>query len=412
MIQFPSNPTNGQQYVADNAVTYTYLNNRWNAVTALQQGTAEFFIDAGNSTTWPNIENYAQDVEINCGTSNNAFDFYVSQILTSITPDIGNYGYGKISWGFESAPTINVYEAGIIVSPLGQNRYDASVDWCDNNYQSIQRYPLRQSNDENSLPDCGHTIQDITGAFSGSATQSFTMQQYSDGEQLEIRAYFKSPVGIFYSDPVYHTAQAFICFVAGTEITMADGTIKPIENITYADTLRVWNFDLGEPAEAIPLWIKRPQTAPAYNLSKFSDGTELRTLQAVKGHRVFNKTAGEFTFVGLTAPGSIIVQEDGTEVTLLSTEIVNETVDFYNIFTQFHMNLYANGILTSTGFNNLYPVVDMKFAKDTRKLRDVAGIDSKWVEGLRLRENTTPVAGIARHLLLLDSLDVRSTETV
>ena len=35
------------------------------------------------------------------------------------------------------------------------------------------------------------------------------------------------------------------CFVEGTEITLADGSIKKIEDITYEDELLVWDFDHG-----------------------------------------------------------------------------------------------------------------------------------------------------------------------
>ena len=34
----------------------------------------------------------------------------------------------------------------------------------------------------------------------------------------------------------------YMCFVEGTLVTLADGTTKPIEDITYDDELLVWNF--------------------------------------------------------------------------------------------------------------------------------------------------------------------------
>lgn len=51
MIEFPSSPTQGQQYVADNAVTYTWLGNRWSSATALNNGTAEYYRDGGRANT-------------------------------------------------------------------------------------------------------------------------------------------------------------------------------------------------------------------------------------------------------------------------------------------------------------------------------------------------------------------------
>jgi hypothetical protein len=49
MIYFPPNPTTGQRYVGVNGVTYTWMGNRWSGVNALEQGTAEFYIDGGDA---------------------------------------------------------------------------------------------------------------------------------------------------------------------------------------------------------------------------------------------------------------------------------------------------------------------------------------------------------------------------
>ena len=51
MVEFPQNPTLGQDYVADNAVTYTWLGNRWSSQPALNAGRAEHYLDGGRSTT-------------------------------------------------------------------------------------------------------------------------------------------------------------------------------------------------------------------------------------------------------------------------------------------------------------------------------------------------------------------------
>lgn len=43
-------------------------------------------------------------------------------------------------------------------------------------------------------------------------------------------------------------------------------------------------------------------------------------------------------------------------------ERVDEEVEYYNIITEKHMNLFAEGILTSCRYNNIYPFTDtMKF---------------------------------------------------
>ena len=177
------------------------------------------------------------------------------------------------------------------------------------------------------------------------------------------------------------------CLVEGTQVTMSDGTHKAIEDIAHGELVRVWNFDLGEFSEAQPIWIKAAEETTGHDVYTFSDGTKLRTV----GHHVFNKQAGAFTKLKYaeTPVGTTTFNEQGLEVTLLSKERVTAPTRYYNVWTQYHLNLFADGILTSNRFNNIYPVVDMKFVKDNRVLRDLeefAGIDEKYITGLRLQE--------------------------
>jgi len=179
------------------------------------------------------------------------------------------------------------------------------------------------------------------------------------------------------------------CLVEGTLITMADGTHRTIEDIAHGELIRVWNFDLGEFSEAQPIWIKLAEETDMHDVYTFSDGTKLRTV----GHHVFNKEAGAFTkFIEDTTPvGTTTFNEQGLEVILVSKERVVAPTRYYNIWTQYHLNLFANGILTSNRFNNIYPIVDMKFVKDDRALRSVdefASIDEKYITGLRLQEQS------------------------
>lgn len=51
MVEFPADPTLGQTYVAENAVTYTWLGNRWSSATAINAGTAEYYRDGGRAST-------------------------------------------------------------------------------------------------------------------------------------------------------------------------------------------------------------------------------------------------------------------------------------------------------------------------------------------------------------------------
>lgn len=178
------------------------------------------------------------------------------------------------------------------------------------------------------------------------------------------------------------------CMAKGTKITLADNTTKNIEDIDYEDELLVWDFDNGCFASSRPLWIKKKETINQYNLLKFEDGSELKTIEQ---HRIFNKEAGKFTYpmTDETPIGTTTFNAKGKEVKLVSKEIVNEQVDYYNIITNYHINLFGNGILTSCRLSNLYKIEDMKYVKDNRALvarEELKNIPDEYFYGLRLAE--------------------------
>lgn len=227
------------------------------------------------------------------------------------------------------------------------------------------------------------------GSFNtGTNTSSFEVDSSLWLHMVSIVVYVQDARGYtFYSDPVLFDMPYGSCLVEGTMITMADGSYKAVEDIEYSDFLRVWNFDLGEFSEASPIWIKRSQETHKRNRFTFSDGTVLETV----GHHMFNKQAGAFTkFIEDTTPvGTVTVNEYGEEITLISKETITTPTRYYNVWTQYHLNLFANGILTSNRFNNIYPIEGMKFVKDDRDLRpkeEFVGIDNRYVHGLRLQE--------------------------
>lgn len=166
---------------------------------------------------------------------------------------------------------------------------------------------------------------------------------------------------------------AFFCIIEGTQITLADGSTKAIEDITYNDELLVWNFYDGKFDTAKPSWIKVPGTVNKYCLVKFSNGAEVgfvgpgeHTRQCDGGrgyHRIFNKEAGAFTYVGTeeTPIGTTTFADDNSFPTVVSEEVVEKEVKFYNITTEKHFNIFANGILTSCRLSNMYRIENMKY---------------------------------------------------
>lgn len=165
------------------------------------------------------------------------------------------------------------------------------------------------------------------------------------------------------------------CLIKGTLITLADGSKKPVEDITYDDELLVWNFYKGCFDKAKPRWIKIAQTANVYNKLTFDNGVTLGLVGegGTQGyHRIFNEQARLFTHTGVpeTPVGTITFAEDCTKPTLVKQELVHEEVEFYNVITETHFNLFANGILTSCKNSNKYYIENMKYVTDKELMTD------------------------------------------
>lgn len=184
---------------------------------------------------------------------------------------------------------------------------------------------------------------------------------------------------------------AWTCFIKDTNIMLANKTNKKIQDITYDNELLVWNFDEGKYDSAKPLWIKKTETTTWYYKLKFSNGLELNVTGAYpEAHSLFSVEDGRFIHANKLV-GKKVYTLDGI-ATLESCEEVHENVEFYNIITNYHMNLFANNVLTSTSLNNLYPIKDMKFVKEDREpVFDYTQFSDDWIVGARLKEQPTDV---------------------
>lgn len=187
-----------------------------------------------------------------------------------------------------------------------------------------------------------------------------------------------------------------MCYAEDTLITLSDGNTKMVQDITYNDILKVWDFDKGRDNQAKPIWIKVEQTANQYALVTLSDGNSIKLVGSDgKYHCMYDVDEHKFNHA-VDCIGHNVYTENGI-VKVESLEIVNEPVKFYNIVTNIHLNCYANHILTSTEKNNIYPINDnMKFIKKHKQLKSYKmfkefGISYKDFRGWRLAEQPMSV---------------------
>lgn len=178
------------------------------------------------------------------------------------------------------------------------------------------------------------------------------------------------------------------CLAKGTKVTLADKSKKNIEDITYEDRLLVWNFDEGKIDNAEPVWIMKKEQANKYLQFKFENGMELK----LTIHRIFNVDKQIFANADMDEEmpiGTTVFLEDGTTTKLIEKNEIEEVIDVYNVMTKEHINLFAEGILTSLRFNELYDIKNMKFIKDNRELNErekYENIPDNYFYGLRLAE--------------------------
>ena len=142
------------------------------------------------------------------------------------------------------------------------------------------------------------------------------------------------------------------CFAAGTLITLADGTQKPIEQITYEDELLAWDFNTGVYATTVPSLIESHEASEfrVINL-KFANGSEARV---IVDHGFFDVEENNFVYINEENVASYVghsfvkVGENGTyeSVELVDYEITVEVVAYYNIQTAVYNNCIVENLFT------------------------------------------------------------------
>lgn len=322
---------------------------------------------------------------------------YISDGQFTVQSSVGTDS-SYVQWSISQYPssTIPTVSTGALTTPVAA-QFRCTGDVSSNGYSSITERGFVWSH-TNTLP----TIDDTKEMASLGYGLGDYNHQWSDPSTVltYVRAYATNANGTNYGGVA--TGSTFICLAKDTLITLADGATKPIQDILYSDLLRVWDFDRGVFSTARPLWLKCRETAPRYNRLRFDNGMELRTIDQ---HRIFNKEKGKFTYpmtedtpIGTTSYGL-----DG-EMRLIEKSVIEESVDYYNVITDYHMNLFADGVLTSCRYNNIYPIRDMRFVRDEIRLArpECDEIPSLYYRGLRLSEQLIPVSETIQYIRRLE----------
>ncbi|MBR0372824.1 hypothetical protein IJH72_02715 [Candidatus Saccharibacteria bacterium] len=194
------------------------------------------------------------------------------------------------------------------------------------------------------------------------------------------------------------------CLIEGTLITLADGTKVPIEDITYDTLLKVWNYETGSVGAEYPAWIEKRGVTQAYRITRFDDGTELKT---AGWHGVFDVDANAFISVddpnfGVGSRVYKVINDELQIVTVTDVEIVQEEIGYYHVVSSQYYNIIAEDVITTDGavyLSNLYgfdenikwPAIREQIISDPNNLytfedfEDI-GMPRKMFDDLRVRE--------------------------
>lgn len=188
------------------------------------------------------------------------------------------------------------------------------------------------------------------------------------------------------------------CLSIDTLILSKGNILKELGDLTTQDIVMCYDFDHGCITESRLMWLPPISKSDCYFDIIMEDGF---TLKMVNNHRAFCTETDRFEPIqGLL--GKHVWTINGAKK-VLSIKLIDKPIQYRNALSYKHMNLITNGILTSTGFNNLYPIKDMKYQKYKRPNRTNefinAGFDIGWINGLRLYEHDTNISD-ARSLLI------------
>ena len=148
------------------------------------------------------------------------------------------------------------------------------------------------------------------------------------------------------------------CVAAGTLITLADGSQKPVEELTGEELLLVWNLETGR-FDAAPIVFVDSEAETEYEIVNlmFSDGT---TVKVISEHGFWDYDLNEYVYLDRYAADYIghwfakqTVDESGNpvnvKVRLDDVVITREVTTAWSPVSFGHLCYYVNGMLSMPG---------------------------------------------------------------
>lgn len=199
------------------------------------------------------------------------------------------------------------------------------------------------TNTTNRTPSISYTFTDANNSDSISLSSSFNVV-YADHSSTQYK----------YDDFCNGTLKEATsgCVTADTLITLADGTQKRIDELTYEDELLVWNFYEGK-YDVAPVAIIFDHGADINTVIKlnFSDGTSIKVVNL---HQFFNIDLNKLVTIDETTVDNYIGHKFAKNnagktdlVKLTSYSVTEEYVEAWGVMSAEHYNIITEGIIST-----------------------------------------------------------------
>lgn len=279
------------------------------------------------------------------------------------------------------------------ISHAGEQGYSVTVIVSEVDKYSGTVLDIYDGQDTTSEPIGTLTANEAGDSWTGNITSGYITIDQSEGgypcvERTEVSDGILSLPGSDYGDTYTTFAigadgtialRLWDCFVEGTQITLANGNTKSVEDISYDDELLVWDFYNGTYATAKPFWIMIPKVATYYYKITLSNGNTVNLVGSGGNcHRVFSVTQNKFIYA-TQCVGDEIYTKDGV-FRMVSCERIYETVRYYNLKTEKYHNCFANGFLTCGRHGNMYDIENMRYCSDVPNFteEELAEREASW----------------------------------
>lgn len=156
------------------------------------------------------------------------------------------------------------------------------------------------------------------------------------------------------------------CVASGSLITLADGSVAPVESLSVGDALLVFNHELGKYDVSYIAYIEN-DGFNYYNTLTLNFENNI-SVKVMSEHGFFDSTLNEYVMISLENASTYLGHSffhttyDGKEyvgktIKLLSYSIEEEYLDTYSFVTAIHYNHFVNGLLgMAAGIDGLYNI--------------------------------------------------------